>query len=62
VKDPEKTGREMNSARKVTILISVVAAIFCAGVAWYTANPGLWILAGLSLASGLAASQVGRSR
>ena len=52
----------MNSARKLTLGISVVAALFCAGVAWYTSNPGLWILAGVSLASGLAASQVGRTR
>ncbi len=56
-KDPQ-----MNSARKATLWISVGLAIFCAGVAWYTSNPGLWILAGVSLASGIAASQVGRSR
>jgi Flp pilus assembly protein TadB len=57
-------GREpgANSARKVTVAISAVVALFCAGVAWYTSNPGLWMLAGLSLASGLAASQVGRIR
>ena len=52
----------MNPARKVTFWISVAAAAFCAGIAWYTSNSGLWILAGLSLASGLAASQVGRTR
>jgi Flp pilus assembly protein TadB len=52
----------VNSARKATLCISVIAAIFCAGVAWYTSNPGIWILAGISLASGLAASQVGRGR
>ncbi len=52
----------MNSARRLTLWISVAVALFCAGVAWYTANPGLWILAAISLASGLAASQVGRTR
>ena len=52
----------MKSARKLTLWISVSIAIFCAGVAWYTSNPGLWILAAISLASGLAASQVGRTR
>jgi len=52
----------MNSARRATLWISVGIAIFCAGVAWYTSNPGLWILAGISLASGIAASQVGRTR
>jgi hypothetical protein len=46
----------------VTLWISVAAAIFCAAVAWYTANPALWILAAIALASGLAASQVGRTR
>jgi Flp pilus assembly protein TadB len=54
--------RGMTSARRVTLWISVGVALFCAGIAWYTSNPGLWILAGLSLASGLAASQVGRTR
>jgi hypothetical protein len=59
-----RSGKEPRgvAAGKLTFWVCVGAAIFCAGVAWYTANAALWIMAGIALASGIAASRIGRDR
>ena len=56
----DRSPEQMKSARRLAVLFSIGAAIFVAGTAYFTGNPGLFLLAGVALASGLGLAATGK--